>query len=69
MQNFIRHFVREPDGSWRCTSFAELRTASGRIQVSAGTRFMPGTIFMGVDIVKLLEDEAARQIGGTTDPP
>ena len=61
MQNFIKHFVRESDGSWRCTSSAELRHILGRIQVAEGTRFVPGTIFMAVDIVRLLEQERERQ--------
>ena len=60
MENFVRGFERRPDGSWRCIRFAEVRTALGRIQVAEGTVFVPGTIFMGVDIVKCLE-EAERQ--------
>lgn len=61
MQNFIKHFKRDPDGSWRCISFADLRSGFGRIQVAEGSRFSPGTIFMGVDIVRLLEEAAERQ--------
>jgi hypothetical protein len=68
VQDFIQHFTREPDGSWRCKDFAEITTISGRIQVSAGTHFMPGTVFMGVDIVKLLENEASRQFGSSRFP-
>ena len=59
-EEFITHFVREQNGAWRCVSFAELPTDLGRIQVTAGTRFMPGTIFMGVDIVKCLDEELDR---------
>jgi hypothetical protein len=62
VQDFIKHFVREPAGSWRCVSFVEIPTHMGRIQVPEGTRFMPGTIFMGVDIVKLLEQERQHQL-------
>ena len=61
MQNFCKHFVREPGGSWRCISSVEIPTHRGRIQVPEGTRFMPGTIFMGVEVVELLEQECARQ--------
>ena len=60
MQDFITHFERDPDGSWRCVSFAEIRTPGGRIQVTEGTRFMPGTMFMGMDIVKCLDEELDR---------
>ena len=63
MRDFIKHFVREPDGAWRCVSFAEITTIMGRIQVSEGTVFRPGTIFMAVDIVKLLEASTAGQKG------
>ena len=57
MRNFIKHFEREPCGAWTCISPAEITTVMGRIQVSPGTRFMPGTVFMAVDIVRLLEEE------------
>lgn len=58
--DFIKHFVREPSGAWTCVSNAEITTVMGRIQVAEGTRFTPGTIFMAVDIVRLLEEEAER---------
>ena len=61
MHNFIQNFVREPDGLWRCTSSAEVWHIHGRIQVAEGTRFVPGTIFMAVDIVQLLEQEREHQ--------
>ena len=60
MKDFIRHFEREPGGAWKCVSPAEITTIMGRIQVAAGTRFTPGTIFMAVDIVHLLEEEERR---------
>jgi hypothetical protein len=58
--DFIKNFVCEPDGAWTCIANAEITTVMGRIQVAEGTRFTPGTIFMGVDIVRLLEEEAER---------
>jgi hypothetical protein len=61
MQDFIKNFQRDPDGSWRCIAACEIRHVLGRIQVAHGTRFMPGTIFMAVDIVDLLERERERQ--------
>jgi hypothetical protein len=59
MQEFIRHFVREPDGAWQCVSPATLETATGRIQVTPGSRFTRGTIFMGVEIAAWLDMQAA----------
>ena len=55
MEKFIKHFVREEGGAWSCISPAELDLPGGRIQVSPGTRFTPGTKFMNVDIAVLLE--------------
>lgn len=60
MENFIKHFVRESNGAWRCVSAAELETDFGRLQVTEGARFTPGTILMNVDIVKWLEEELER---------
>ena len=56
MQNFAKSFVREEDGGWRCVAPATLDLPSGRIQVAVGTRFTPGTHFMGVDLARLLEE-------------
>ena len=60
MQNFIKSFVREPDGVWVCVAPAELETVKGRVQVTPGMRFAPGTLFMGIDLVGMLEDELQR---------
>jgi len=57
MKNFIRHFERGDDGMWTCVSSANLETVQGRVQVTCGTRLAPGTLFMGVDLVGMLEDE------------
>jgi hypothetical protein len=53
--DFITHFCRNDDGSWICTSPATLNGPNGRIQVTAGSCFYPGTIFMGFDLAKWLE--------------
>ena len=34
---------------------------NGRIQVTPGSRFFPGTIFMGFDLAACLEEEIASQ--------
>ena len=65
MKDFIKHSSRGRDGSWTCIVHAEIRHTTGRIQVAEGARFTLGTIFMAVDIVKLLEQEFHRLNGAT----
>jgi len=64
MRDFIHSFVREADGAWRCIEPAEVSLATGRIQVSPGSRFVRGTRFMGVDLAQLLDDELSRDKAG-----
>jgi hypothetical protein len=61
MRHFIKHFVRESDGSWRCVDSATLDMPSGRIQVAAGARFTPGTSFMGNDLARMLDEELEHE--------
>ena len=68
MSDFIIYFRREPDGAWKCVSSTEITTVMGRIQIVEGTRFTPGTIFMGVDIVPLLEVEFSMALVRCPDP-
>jgi hypothetical protein len=60
MQDFHRAFNRNPDGSWTCIAPATLTHPGGRIQVTEGSRFYPGTAFMGVDIARWLEEYGER---------
>lgn len=70
MENFIKGFRREADGSWVCVAFTELRTVMGRIQVTEGARFTPGTIFMAMDICRLLDEtQEALDRGARKRPP
>lgn len=50
MEAFFRSFCRNADGSWTCVAPATLRHPGGRIQIAEGSRFYPGTVFMGVDL-------------------
>ena len=70
MENFIKHFRREPDGTWVCISFAEITTPMGRIQVAEGSQFKSGTIFMAFDICRLLDEtQDALERGGVRPLP
>jgi hypothetical protein len=62
METFIKRFVREGTGAWRCVEAAELTLAVGRIQVAPGTLFTLGTKFMGVDLALLLEEHHFRNV-------
>ena len=67
MHQFIKHFVREAPGIWTCIEPADLLLPQGRVQVAAGTRFTPGSKFMGVELARLLEEQyeqARRHDGG-----
>jgi hypothetical protein len=48
-------FCKNEDGSWTCIAPAEFETPKGRIQVTPGTTFFPGTEFMGFDVATWLE--------------
>ncbi len=56
MKHFIKNFVRDAPGVWTCLSRATLDLPSGRIQVAPGTRVTRGTLFMGVELAKLLDE-------------
>ena len=64
MQNFIKHFRRDPIGVWVCVSEAELMLPEGRIQVTVGSRFAKGTKFMNVDLAALLEAQYRKVQAG-----
>jgi hypothetical protein len=60
VENLCRAFVRNADGSWTCVANATLFHPLGRIQVTEGTVFFPGTTFMGVDLAEWLSAACAR---------
>jgi hypothetical protein len=59
---FASHFCKNADGSWTCTSPATLHTPAGRIQVAEGSRFYPGTSFMGFDLAAWLQDRLEGRV-------
>ena len=48
-------FCKSHDGSWTCINPCTLDTPAGRIQVTNGSRFYPGTTFMNFDLAQWLE--------------
>jgi hypothetical protein len=63
VSDFFNSFRRDADGSWTCVSDVTVDHPSGRIQVSAGRKFFPGTLFMGVDLAKWLDAEMKAKDG------
>lgn len=61
LHDFMQHFVRHADGSWTCTTPCTLDHPNGRIQVTPGAHFTPGTIFMGIELARWLEDQWAAE--------
>jgi hypothetical protein len=57
--SFARHFCRNLDGSWTCQKAGTFDGPNGRIQVSPGSTFYPGTMFMGFDLAAWLEGQYA----------
>ena len=64
MKDFIKAFRRNPDGSWSCIAPATFDGPNGRIQVTPGSTFAPGTRFMNVDVAAWLEEQARKEGGG-----
>jgi hypothetical protein len=59
INGFLKAFERQPDGSWICGQAAEWHSPGGRIQVTGGSRFAPGKIFMGVELARVLDEASA----------
>ena len=59
-EHFIKHFRRDGAGVWVCVEPATLDSVVGRIQVTAGSRFLIGTKFMNVDLARMLDEEYSR---------
>lgn len=58
MDTFIKAFRRNADGSWTCIKAATLQGPSGRIQVTEGSTFFPGTVFMGIELAVWLDEQS-----------
>jgi hypothetical protein len=57
MKDLFKHFVRDEHGVWTCTMPAELQSPVGRVQTAEGARFEAGSLFMGVDVAKWLDEQ------------
>jgi hypothetical protein len=65
MDEALNYFGRNPDGSWTCTAAGTFNGPGGRIQVTPGSRFYPGTMFMGFDVALWLEALMEHRAGAS----
>ena len=63
MDEFATHFCRNSDGSWSCISSGTFNGPNGRIQVTPGSTFYRGTMFMGFDLAAWLDELAGQRPG------
>ena len=61
MDDLLNAFRRNPDGSWFCIAPVTLEHPTGRIEVVAGSTFVEGQDFMGVDLAAWLASHRQRQ--------
>jgi hypothetical protein len=59
MSEVLRAFRREPNGTWVCIKPTTFDGPNGRVQVTPGTAFAPGSMFMGADFAKWLDQQLA----------
>ena len=61
MEQFLKNFVRQGPGRWRCVQSCTFDSPVGRIQVAIGTVVMRGVKFMNFDIAEALEAEYQKK--------
>jgi hypothetical protein len=60
VHNFIKSFMRDNAGAWRCIAPADVELPEGRVQVTPGTVLVKGSRFMNVDLAALLDEQFSR---------
>lgn len=53
-------FWRNEDGSWICIDPVTLDHPNGRVQVAPGATFLPGSLYMGIDLAVWLDEQTKR---------
>jgi hypothetical protein len=57
---FLNRFQRSPNGIWACTKPINVNGPNGLVIIGQGARFGPGTLFLGLDLAKELDQMAAK---------
>jgi hypothetical protein len=58
---FLNRFRRSPNGVWACTKPINVNSPNGLVVIDQGRRFGPGTLFMGLELARELDQMAAKQ--------
>jgi hypothetical protein len=58
---FLNRFRRSPNGVWACTKPINVNGPNGLVVIDQGRRFGPGTLFMGLELARELDQMAAKQ--------
>jgi hypothetical protein len=69
VEDFFDSFARDSNGVWTCLVAATIEHPKGRIQVTPGSRFSPGTNFMGVDLAAWLDEQRPVPGGNRANAP
>jgi hypothetical protein len=62
---FLKKFQRQPHGDWACTKPIKVDTPGGPLMINQGASFSPGTLFMGLDLAKELDQIAAKHLSAS----
>jgi hypothetical protein len=57
---FLDRFQRHPNGAWACTKPINVNSPSGPVVIHEGATFVPGALFLGLDLAKELDQMAAK---------
>ena len=57
---FLDRFQRKPSGEWACTEPINVNGPRGPVVIPEGTTFVPGALFLGLDLAKELDEMAAK---------
>ena len=58
---FVSRFQRDPTGSWTCATPIKVDGPNGPLFITPGQSFVPGALFLGIDLAKELDRMAAIQ--------
>ncbi len=57
---FRKRFQCQGHGAWTCTKPIKIDAPEGPLMINQGASFSPGTLFMGIDLAKELDQIASK---------